>query len=87
MAGLVIRSFGNMYCVCDGKDKNDPEAFAIGTRFSEWFDTWEEAEACRRAIYKTASQELRDAAVEFENDNYENASIYLEVKYELKKEV
>lgn len=81
--GLVIRSFGNMYCVCDGKDKNDPKAFAIGTRFSEWFDTWEEAEACRKAIYNVVSQELQDAAVEFDNKDYENASKFIDAKYEL----
>lgn len=81
--GLVIRSFGNMYCVCDGVDKDDSEVFAIGTRFSDWYDTWEEAEKCRRAIYNTLSQELQDAAVEFDNKDYENASKYLDAKYEL----
>ena len=81
--GLVIRGAFGKYCVCDGVDKNDPEAFAIGTRFSEWYDTWEEAEACRKAIYDVVSQELQDAAVEFDNKDYENASKYLDAKYEL----
>lgn len=81
--GLVIRSFGNMYCVCDGVDKNDPEAFAIGTRFSDWYDTWEEAEKCRRAIYDTVSQELQNAAVEFNNKDYENASKFLDCAHDI----
>lgn len=83
MSGLKIRMFGNMYCVCDGVNKNDPNAFAIGTRFSDWYDTWEEAEACRKAIYNVVSQELQDAAVEFDNKDYENASKFIDAKYEL----
>lgn len=83
MSGLKIRMFGNMYCVCDGFDKNNPEAFAIGTRFSDWYETWEEAEACRRAIYDAISGELQEAANEFDNQDYENASKYLDAKYNI----
>lgn len=83
MSGLKIRMFGNMCCVCDGVDKNDPEAFAIGTRFSDWYETWEEAEACRRAIYDAISGELQEAANEFNNKDYENASKFLDAKYNL----
>lgn len=83
MSGLKIRMFGDMYCVCDGKNKNDPEAFAIGTQFSDWYETWEEAEACRRAIYDAISGELQEAANEFNNKDYENASKFLDAKYNL----
>ena len=83
MSGLKIRMFGNMYCVCEGFDKNDPEAFAIGTRFSDWYETWEEADACRKAIYDAVSGELREAAKEFDNKDYENASIYLDCKWSI----
>ena len=83
MSGLKIRMFGNMYCVCDGVDKNDPEAFAIGTRFSNWYKTWEEAEACRKAIYDAVSGELQEAANEFNNKDYENASKFLDCAHDL----
>lgn len=83
MSGLKIRMFGDMYCVCDGFNKNDPEAFAVGTRFSDWYKTWERADACRKAIYDAVSGELREAAKEFDNKDYENASKYLDAKYDL----
>ena len=83
MSGLVIRSFCGKYCVCNGRDARRPDDFAIGTRFSEWFDTWEEAEACRRAIYDAVSQELQDAAVEFDNKDYENASKFLDCAHNI----
>lgn len=83
MSGLKIRMFGKMYCVCDGFDKNDPEAFAIGTRFSDWYETWEEADACRKAIYDAVSGELQEAANEFDNKDYENASKYLDCKWSI----
>ena len=83
MSGLKIRMFGDMYCVCDGKNKNDPEAYDVGTRFSDWYKTWEEADACRRAIYDAVSGELQEAANEFDNKDYENASKYLDAKYDL----
>ena len=83
MSGLKIRMFGDMYCVCDGFDKNDPEAFVIGTRFSNWYKTWEEADACRKAIYDAVSGELREAAKECDNKDYENASKYLDCKWSI----
>lgn len=83
MFGLKIRMFGNMYCVCDGFNKNDPEAFDIGTRFSDWYETWEEADACRKAIYDAVSGELREAAKELDNKDYENASKYLDCKWSI----
>lgn len=82
MAGLVIRSFGDMYCVCDGVDENDHE-YAIGTRVSDWYNSWEKADECRRKIYDIISQELQDAAVEFTNKSYEEASKYIDAKYDL----
>lgn len=81
--GLVIRSAFNMYCVCDGIDKDNPEAFAIGKRFSEWFDTYEQAEEFRRKIYDVISNELQEAANKFHNEHYESASKFLDAKYSI----
>lgn len=82
MAGLKIRYFGNAYCVCDGVDKNDPNAFAIGTRLSRWFDTWEEAFEWRKQVYKLIAQELFEDSNEYGNPSYEEASVFLKNKYE-----
>lgn len=79
--GLVIRYFGNKWCVCDGvnHDKLPEEKgdLFIGHRFSEWFDTWEEASNYRKEIYETIARQLGDAAIEYENSSYSNAAIFL----------
>ena len=84
VTGLVIRSLFGSYVVCDGKG-SDPSRniYEVGTQFSPLFDAWEEADACRRAIYDAVSGELQEAANEFNNKDYENASKYLDAKYDL----
>lgn len=84
LSGLQLRCFSNKWCVCDGRSPNNEETgYYIGTQLSRWFDTWKEANECRLAIYNAISQELRDAAVEFENQAYEIASKHIDTKYNL----
>lgn len=84
VTGLVIRPLFGQYVVCDGAG-TDPNRniYEVGTQFSPLFDTWEEADEWRRKIYDVISGELQEAANEFNNKDYENASMYLDAKYDL----
>ena len=84
ITGLVIRPLFGKYVVCDGEG-TDPSRniYEVGTQFSPLFDTWEEAEEWRRKIYDVISGELQEAANEFGNKDYENASKYLDAKYNI----
>lgn len=81
---LFIRPLFGKYVVCDGKG-TDPtrNIYAVGTQFSPAFDTWEQADEWRRKIYDVVSGELQEAANEFGNQDYENASKYLDAKYDI----
>lgn len=83
MTGLKIRCFGGKFAVCSGHEDDNPEEYGLGTVFSEWYDTWKEANDCRNEIYDIVSQELQDAALEYDNKDYENASKFLDAKYDL----
>ena len=84
VTGLVIRPLFGKYVVCDGEG-TDPSRniYEVGTQFSPEFDTWEQADECRRKIYDVISGELQEAANEFGNKDYENASRYLDAKYDI----
>lgn len=79
--GLVIRYCFDKWCVCDGINHDNFPAekgdLFVGHRFSDWFDTWEEADNCRKEIYKTIVAQLENAAIEFENPSYLEAAIFL----------
>lgn len=55
----------------------------MGAQFSPEFDTWEQAVEWRRKIYDAVSGELQEAANEFDNKDYENASRFLDAKYDI----
>lgn len=82
VTGLVIRPLFGKYVVCDGEG-TDPSRniYEIGYQFSPEFDTWEEADKWRCKLYDVISGELREAANEFGNKDYENASKFLDCKY------
>lgn len=84
ITGLVIRPLFGKYVVCDGEG-TDPfrNIYEIGYQFSPEFDTWEQADEWRRKIYDVISGELQEAANEFDNKDYENASKYLDAKYDI----
>ena len=84
VTGLVIRPLFGKYVVCDGEG-TDPSRgiYEVGTQFSPEFDTWERADEWRRKIYDVISGELQEAANEFENQDYENASKFLDAKYNI----
>ena len=84
ITGLVIRPLFGKYVVCDGEG-TDPSRniYDVGNQFSPLFDTWEEADECRRKIYNVISDELQEAANEFDNKDYENASKYLDAKWDI----
>lgn len=84
ITGLVIRQLFGKYVVCDGEG-TDPSRniYEVGTQFSPELDTWEQADEWRRKIYDVISGELQEAANEFDNQDYENASRYLNEKYNI----
>ena len=84
VTGLVIRPLFGKYVVCDGEG-TDPSrnTYEIGTQLSPELDTWEQADEWRRKIYDVISGELQEAANEFGNKDYENASRYLDAKYDI----
>lgn len=84
ITGLVIRPLFGKYVVCDGEG-TDPSRniYDVGTQFSPEFDTWEQADEWRRKIYDVISGELQEAANEFDNKSYEEASLYLDAKYDI----
>lgn len=84
ITGLVIRPLFGKYVVCDGEG-TDPSRniYEVGNQFSPLFDTWQEADECRRKIYDAISDELQEAANEFDNKDYENASRYLDAKWDI----
>lgn len=84
ITGLVIRPLFGSYVVCDGEG-SDPSRniYEVGNQFSPLFDTWQEADECRRKIYDAISGELQEAANEFDNKDYENASRYLDAKWDI----
>lgn len=53
------------------------------TQISAAYNSREEAEEVRRLIYSIISQELQDAAKEFDNKSYEEASKFLDAKYSI----
>ena len=81
--GLVIRAYFGKYVVCDGVDPSHPDEFTTGQIFSPEFDTHEEAMAWRRRLYDVVSNELQEAANEFDNKAYEETSKYLDAKYDI----
>ena len=84
VTGLVIRPLFGKYVVCDGEG-TDPSrnTYEIGTQLSPELDTWEQADEWRRKIYDVISGELQEAANEFDNKDYENASRFLDAKYDI----
>ena len=84
ITGLVIRPLFGSYVVCDGEG-SDPSRniYEVGTQFSPELNTWEQADEWRRKIYDVISGELQEAANEFDNQDYENASRYLDAKYSI----
>ena len=84
ITGLVIRPLFGKYVVCDGEG-TDPSRniYEVGTQFSPELDTWEQADEWRRKVYNVISGELQEAANEFDNQDYENASKYLDAKYDI----
>lgn len=84
ITGLVIRPLFGKYVVCDGEG-TDPSRniYEVGTQFSPELDTWEQADEWRRKVYDAISGELQEAANEFDNQDYENASKYLDAKYNI----
>ena len=84
VTGLVIRPLFGKYVVCDGEG-TDPSRniYDVGTQFSPEFDTWEEADEWRRKVYDVISEELQEAANEFDSQDYENASKFLDAKYSI----
>ena len=84
ITGLVIRPLFGKYVVCDGEG-TDPSRniYEVGTQFSPELDTWEQADEWCRKIYGVISKELQEAANEFDNKDYENASKYLDAKYSI----
>lgn len=84
ITGLVIRPLFGKYVVCDGEG-TDPSRniYEVGNQFSPELDTWEQADEWRRKIYNVISGELQEAANEFDNQDYENASKYLDAKWDI----
>lgn len=79
--GLVIRSCFGKYCVCDGINHDnlpaEKNSIFMGFRVSDYLDTWEEANICRKEIYEIIAKQLESAAIEFENPSYLEAAIFL----------
>ena len=85
LTGLQLRCAFDKWCICDGKplEGQSEDGYYIGTQLSRWCDTWEEANQLRIAMYDAVSGELQEAANEFDNKDYENASKFLDAKYDL----
>lgn len=79
--GLVIRYCFGKWCVCDGINHDNLPAeeddIFMGFRVSDYFDTWEEADICRREIYKIIAKQLEDAAAECGKLSYLEAAFFL----------
>lgn len=84
VTGLVVRPLFGTYVVCDGTGTDpDRNIYDVGRIFSPSFDTWDEADEWRRAVYNVISDELQEAANDFNNKDYENASKYLDCRHNL----